>query len=311
MWAWTSTRPGKSDTSPRSWTRCVAATSGGSSRWGTTARIRPLSVRTAWSGSQPDTVAFATRLALNTERSATIASQDARPAAAAAGARSATFGSDEGRQRLADLAGRGLAAEVARHGLAFGHQGLDGPHDGVRGLRVAEVLEQHGAGPDLGDRVGDPLPRDVRRRAVHGLEHRRVLLLRVDVAARRDPDRPRDGGAEVGEDVPEEVGRDHYVEPVRVLDEVGGEDVDVVLRRLHVGVALRHRGEALVPVRHAVDDAVRLGGRGHVPPRALHRALEGVAHHAIAAGAREHGGLDRHLFRRVAVEPAADLRVLA
>ena len=36
---------------------------------GATARIRSPSVRTAWSVSHPDTVGFATRLALNTERS--------------------------------------------------------------------------------------------------------------------------------------------------------------------------------------------------------------------------------------------------
>ena len=47
MWAWTSTRPGRSETSPRSWIRWVPPTSRGSSFWGTTARIRSPSVRTA------------------------------------------------------------------------------------------------------------------------------------------------------------------------------------------------------------------------------------------------------------------------
>src|SRR5258708_25760736 len=38
-----------------------------------------------------------------------------------------------------------------------------------------------------------------------------------------------------------------------------------------------HRREALVPVGHAVDDPVRLGGRGHVAPRPLLGQLERVA----------------------------------
>ncbi len=78
-----------------------------------------------------------------------------------------------------------------------------------------------------------------------------------------------------------------------------------------VRVAPGHRGEALVPVRHAVDDAVRLGGRGDVPPRPLLRQLEGVAHHPVAAAPGEHRLLHRQLVGGVAVEPAADLRVLA
>src|SRR3712207_7819452 len=41
------------------------------------------------------------------------------------------------------------------------------------------------SGPDGLDRVGDPLAGDVRRRAVHGFEHRRALALWIQVARRR------------------------------------------------------------------------------------------------------------------------------
>ena len=63
---------------------------------------------------------------------------------------------------------------------------------------------------------------------------------------------------------------------------------------LDVGVALRHRGEALVPVRHGEGDAVRLGGRGHVLLRPRHRQLEGVFQDPVGADAGE----DRSAGRR-------------
>src|SRR2546430_12575279 len=45
-------------------------------------------------------------------------------------------------------------------------------------------------------------------------------------------------------------------------------------------ILLRDGGETLVPVRHAVDDPVRLGRRGHVTAGPPDGQLEGVAHDA-------------------------------
>jgi hypothetical protein len=85
--------------------------------------------------------------------------------------------------------------------------------------------------------------------------------------------------------------------------EVGGEDVDVVLVGAHVRIALRHFGEALVPVGHGDRDAVRLGGRGQVPLRPRHRQLEGELHDAVGAAAGEDAFLD-HGFALGAFEHA-------
>src|SRR5437016_9492422 len=41
-------------------------------------------------------------------------------------------------------------------------------------LELADVIEHHRGSKHLGRRVGDPLPRDVRRRAVHRLDDRGV-----------------------------------------------------------------------------------------------------------------------------------------
>ena len=62
-------------------------------------------------------------------------------------------------------------------------------------LRVAEVVEHHGAGPDLPNWVGDALAEDVWRGAMHRLEERREIALRIDIARGRDRDGARAGRA--------------------------------------------------------------------------------------------------------------------
>jgi hypothetical protein len=128
---------------------------------------------------------------------------------------------------------------------------------GRRGF--AEMIEHHRARPDLADRVGDAAPGDVGRGTVHRLEHRGVFALRVDVAGGRDSDRADAGRPQIAEDVAEQIGADHDVKPVGMAHEMRGQDVDVVLVGLDVGVVARDGGKTLVPIRHRVDDAVRFG----------------------------------------------------
>src|SRR5579885_506539 len=61
-----------------------------------------------------------------------------------------------------------------------------------------------------------------------------------------------------------------------------GQDVDVILVGPDRRIVLGDGGEALVPVGHGVDDAVRLGRGGHVL-LSFHRELEGEAHDPVAA----------------------------
>src|SRR5882762_11730798 len=95
--------------------------------------------------------------------------------------------SQRGGDGLSDVAGRGLAADVAR-ARSLGEHALDRAHDGLARVLVSEVLEHHRARPDLSDGIRDVLARDVRRRAVHRLEHRREFAFRIDVARGRDAD---------------------------------------------------------------------------------------------------------------------------
>ena len=138
------------------------------------------------------------------------------------------------RHRLAAGGRVGVAAEIPRAQRAFAERALDRADDRCRGVLLAEMLQHHRAGPDHADRIGDALPRDIGRRAVHRLEHRREIAVRIDVARRRDADGAGAGRAEIGEDVAEQIGADHDVEPVRMQHEIRGEDVDVVLVPLHL-----------------------------------------------------------------------------
>src|SRR5262249_26139613 len=92
---------------------------------------------------------------------------------------------DRLRPGLAARDGVVVAAEVAgAQGLLAEHP-LDRVHDGAAGFLLAEMVEHHGARPDLADGIGDALPGNVGRGAVNRLEHGRVLAFRIDVAARR------------------------------------------------------------------------------------------------------------------------------
>ena len=114
---------------------------------------------------------------------------------------------------------------------------------------------------------------------------------------------------EIGQDVAEQVRADDDVEPIGMAHEMRGQDIDVVLVGLDVGIVARDRGEALVPERHRVDDAVRLGRRGDVLLAGAGE-LEGVAHDPVAAAPGEHRFLHRHFVLGAGVQSAADFGVL-
>ena len=163
----------------------------------------------------------------------------------------------------------------------------------------------------MSNRVGDTLTRDIRRGAVHGLEHTRQLTFGVDIGRRRDTDRTCYRRTEIGQDVSQQITAHDHVEPVRMQHEVGREYIDVVLVGADVGVILRDRPEALVPEGHGMDDTVGLRCRGDMFRIALSCQLERVAHDAVNAFTREDILLDRHFRLRAAIKAPTNLRVLA
>ena len=92
---------------------------------------------------------------------------------------------------------------------------LDRLVDAGRRVILADVREQQRHRHDRGGGIGDTLPRDVGRTAVHRLEHRRIRPRRIDVAAGRQPDAAADRRGQIGDDVAEQVVGDDDVEPAR------------------------------------------------------------------------------------------------
>ena len=174
---------------------------------------------------------------------------------------------------------------------AFGEHRFDGAQDVGGGLWMTEMLEHHRASPDLPDRVGDSPSVDVGCGAVHRFEQRGEFALGIEVGRRGDGNGAGAGGAEVGEDVAEQVGGDDDVEPVGMADEIGGQDVDVELVRPHIRKFIAEGGEAFVPIGHGDRNAIRFGGRGQVFPRALLCERVGEADDAVDADARENAFL--------------------
>ena len=114
-------------------------------------------------------------------------------------------------------------------------------------------------------RIGDAAAGDVGRRAVHRLEHRRKRPRRIEVRARREPEAAGDRGAEVGQDVAEQVRGDDDVEVSRPADQIHARGVDEQRLGADVRILARDLGEHAVPERHAEALRVRLGHRRQEP----------------------------------------------
>src|SRR6266850_1750341 len=155
-----------------------------------------------------------------------------------------------------------------------------------RAARVAlsEVLEHQRDGSDRSDRARDALARVLRRRAMDRLEHRH--LTGVDVPRRGDAEPSADRGAEVGDDVAEQVRGHDRVELLRLQHEPHAGRVDVHRVARDIAVLLADLVEDPSPeLLHR--DRVRLVDEREVPIRARARELEGVADDALDARARE------------------------
>src|SRR5512138_643589 len=103
-------------------------------------------------------------VALVLRRSNGLPRRRARPCVLRSLSRRCSRRGERGGDGLPDLVRARLAAEVSG-ARPFPHDRLDGGEHVGRGARMAEVVEHHGARPDLADRVRDALPGDVGRRA--------------------------------------------------------------------------------------------------------------------------------------------------
>jgi hypothetical protein len=193
----------------------------------------------------------------------------------------------------------GGAAQVAGE-YSGGGRRLDGRVQPGRLLGQAEVLQHQGGAADGADRVGKPLPGDVRCGAVHGLEHAGETPFGVQVGAGRQAKAAGQRAAEVGQDVRVQVGGDDDGEVLGMQHELRRHRVHEHALRLHVRVVAGDAPMRVVPQDHAVLLCVALGDAGDLAPGPGARQVEGVAHDALAADLGEQGRLHRDLAARAA-----------
>src|SRR6266702_7804299 len=102
------------------------------------------------------------------------------------------------------LDGRSIPAQVPGADVVRDYGGLNGAPQPRADVRLPDVVQHHRGAQHQGRGVRDPLPRDVGRRTVDGLEDRRV---HADVGAGRESQPPDEPRREVREDVAEQVRR--------------------------------------------------------------------------------------------------------
>ena len=198
---------------------------------------------------------------------------------------------------------RGQIVTVLEHVLYRGH-------DGVVRVLVPEVLQHHRPGPDRADRVCDALTGDIRGGAVDGLEHRRMIFLRIHIRGWCDCDRARARGAEVGENVAEEIASDNDVEVLGYTNEVRGKYIDVKVFDGDAGIMFGHFINSAVPVRHGMNDAVRFCPGRHTLRVPRLSQLECVLQDPVDSVASKNILLDDELALRTFILHAADCGVL-
>ena len=133
--------------------------------------------------------------------------------------------------------------------------------------------------------------------------------LRIDVGARRQPDAAGDDGAQVGQDVAEQIAGHHHVEALRLAHEVHRRRVDqqgtgLDVRDSPCATSRKTSSHSTMPNSWAFDLVIEVTFSPACPG-----TLEGGANDALAAAAREQVRLQGDLVRRAVIKAAADGRI--
>ena len=157
--------------------------------------------------------------------------------------------------------------------MAAGAAVLQRRHDRVRLRIFLKVLQHQHRREQQRRRVGDVAPGDVRRRAVHRLEHAHAVLAQIRRRHHAQAaDQPR---AQVRHDVAVQVRQQQHIEPLGVHHQVHAGGIDDAIVELDVGVARGHRSRAVEEQAVAELHDVGLVHRGHPLAPAAPRLLEG------------------------------------
>src|SRR5205807_1247737 len=213
----------------------------------------------------------------------------------------------EAEHLFVDAAAMQLVKDPRRPSLPSG--GHHGRFDLIGPNGVAKVTQHHRPGEDGADRIRDPFPGMLWRRAMHRLEES-APRLRVDVGRGRLAQPAHELGSEVAQDVAEHVRGDDDVESARVLDQLHGGRVDEKMLSLDLGKSLALRHKDTLPEIMGVIQGVTLVHHGQATPMArltaLAGELEGISLNALHALSSIDVFLDRDLIGRATLELTAD-----
>src|SRR3990172_5500631 len=139
---------------------------------------------------------------------------------------------------VAHAGGRNPTASIDRRDLARTQQVRYGCFDARARRPLSKIVKHHGRCQDRPQRASGVLAGMLWGRAMDRLEHR--SLPRMDVARSGNAHPTLDHRPQVGDDVPEEIGRDDYIEPLGVLDHPHAAGIDIGMVRLNLGILFGH-----------------------------------------------------------------------
>ena len=189
--------------------------------------------------------------------------------------------------------GKGLRAHSALNGAGLGtthvtgnlltlvERGRNGGANAIGRVVLAQVIEHHSRGQNLGRGVSDILASDIGRGAVRRLEDGAVG---TDVGTRSHTQSPYQASTQVADDVAVQVGQHQDIEVIGVLDQTHAGGVDDLVVELDIGIVGGHLA------RNAQEQAIgRLHDVGLMHGRHLFAAaaagvLKSVLHNAAALG---------------------------
>src|SRR5208283_5347202 len=212
------------------------------------------------------------------------------------------------RDPIACFVGAERAAEVGR-ALPFPQRGAHGGTERVAFPLPPRVIAQHGARQDGTERIGQIFSGDGGRAAVDRLEQGNLAW--VDIGGGRKSKATGKLGAEVADDVTEQVIRHDHVELRGIADHFHGQRVDVEVAGIRFRMLFLQFAEDALPQVVAVGEGVRFvahaeamaGPRGGVLEREPEDALDALAGVQLFL----HGDL----IGGAALELAADIDVQA
>ena len=129
--------------------------------------------------------------------------------------------SDRRFYRLSQFSSGGRATHIPSQITTFTQYVFNGLHDAVVRCLIANMLQQHGTGPDRPDRVGNVLIRDVRCGTMHRFKHGWIGLHRIDIGRRGNRNGTGTSRSQVREDIAKRVTAERSTRPSRRRNAAG------------------------------------------------------------------------------------------